>query len=79
MTTARTSATAEPVGTDLVRLLKALKLGALAGTLPERVALARNTNSATSVSSKYSSPTKSTAATPARRHCDRRKQASIRR
>lgn len=36
----RTAAT-EPVGTDMVRLLKALKLGALADTLPERAALAR--------------------------------------
>ncbi|ORI23609.1 ATP-binding protein [Rhodococcus sp. 1168] len=41
MTTTRTTATTEPVGTDLVRLLKALKLGALAETLPERAALAR--------------------------------------
>ena len=41
MTTTRTPATTEPVGTDLVRLLKALKLGALADTLPERAALAR--------------------------------------
>lgn len=41
MTTARTTATTEPVGADLVRLLKALKLGALADTLPERAALAR--------------------------------------
>lgn len=31
----------QPVGTDLTRLLKALKLGALADTLPERAALAR--------------------------------------
>ncbi len=36
----RTAAT-EPVGTDMIRLLKALKLGALADTLPERAALAR--------------------------------------
>jgi DNA replication protein DnaC len=32
---------AEPVGTDLIRLLKTLRLGALADTLPERAALAR--------------------------------------
>jgi DNA replication protein DnaC len=32
---------ADPVGADLLRLLKALKLGALADTLPERAALAR--------------------------------------
>ena len=32
---------AEPVGTDLIRLLKILRLGALADTLPERAALAR--------------------------------------
>jgi DNA replication protein DnaC len=32
---------AEPVGADLIRLLKTLKLGALADTLPERAALAR--------------------------------------
>ncbi len=31
----------QPVGADLTRLLKALKLGALADTLPERAALAR--------------------------------------
>ncbi len=36
----RTAAT-DPVGTDMIRLLKALKLGALADTLPERAALAR--------------------------------------
>lgn len=39
MTTHR--ALADPVGVDLLRLLKALKLGALADTLPERAALAR--------------------------------------
>lgn len=39
MTTHR--APADPVGTDLTRLLKALKLGALTDTLPERAALAR--------------------------------------
>jgi DNA replication protein DnaC len=39
MTTHR--APADPVGADLTRLLKALKLGALADTLPERAALAR--------------------------------------
>ena len=38
--TAHRSAT-QPVGADLTRLLKALKLGALADTLPERAALAR--------------------------------------
>jgi DNA replication protein DnaC len=32
---------ADPVGVDLIRLLKTLKLGALADTLPERAALAR--------------------------------------
>jgi hypothetical protein len=32
---------ADPVGADLTRLLKTLKLGALADTLPERAALAR--------------------------------------
>ncbi len=32
---------ADPVGTDLLRLLKTLKLGALADTLPDRAALAR--------------------------------------
>ena len=40
MTSTHRSAT-QPVGTDLTRLLKALKLGALADTLPERAALAR--------------------------------------
>ena len=39
MTTHR--APADPVGADLTRLLKTLKLGALADTLPERAALAR--------------------------------------
>ena len=39
MTTHR--AAADPLGADLLRLLKALKLGALADTLPERAALAR--------------------------------------
>jgi DNA replication protein DnaC len=34
-------APADPVGADLLRLLKTLKLGALADTLPERAALAR--------------------------------------
>jgi IstB-like ATP binding protein len=34
-------APAHPVGADLLRLLKTLKLGALADTLPERAALAR--------------------------------------
>ena len=32
---------ADPIGADLLRLLKALKLGAMADTLPERAALAR--------------------------------------
>ena len=32
---------AGPIGADLLQLLKALKLGALADTLPERAALAR--------------------------------------
>ena len=32
---------ADPVGTDLIRTLKALKLGGLKDTLPERLALAR--------------------------------------
>ncbi len=54
----RTAAT-EPVGTDMIRLLKALKLG---GRWPTRCPNAQpwpvNTNSATSGSSKYSSPTK---------------------
>ena len=35
---------AEPIGADLLRLLKTLKLGALADTLPERAALARQHN-----------------------------------
>ena len=39
MTTHR--APTDPVGADLTRLLKALKLGALADTLPQRAALAR--------------------------------------
>jgi DNA replication protein DnaC len=39
MTTHR--APADPVGADLLRLLKTLKLGAVADTLPERAALAR--------------------------------------
>lgn len=40
MTSTHRSAS-QPVGADLTRLLKALKLGALADTLPERAALAR--------------------------------------
>ncbi|PXW24542.1 UNVERIFIED_CONTAM: DNA replication protein DnaC [Williamsia faeni] len=36
-----TPSTPEPIGADLVGLLKALKLGALADTLPQRAALAR--------------------------------------
>lgn len=40
MTSTHRSAT-QPVGADLTRLLKALKLGALADTLPQRAALAR--------------------------------------
>jgi DNA replication protein DnaC len=43
-TTATTGAPAgplDPVGTDLMRTLKALKLGGLSTTLPERLALAR--------------------------------------
>lgn len=38
MTTTRAT---EPIGTDLTALLKSLKLGALADTLPQRAALAR--------------------------------------
>ena len=44
MTTTTTSPTAgpvDPVGTDLSRILRALKLGGLKDTLPERLALAR--------------------------------------
>ena len=41
---------AQPVGADLTRLLKALKLGALADTLPERARAPASTNSATSAS-----------------------------
>jgi IstB-like ATP binding protein len=40
MTTTNRTAV-DPVGADLLRLLKTLKLGALADTLPERAALAR--------------------------------------
>ncbi|GFG53294.1 hypothetical protein MAGR_47350 [Mycolicibacterium agri] len=40
MTTTHRGAT-DPIGADLLRLLKTLKLGALADTLPERAALAR--------------------------------------
>lgn len=39
--TTTTHKPAEPVGADLIRLLTTLKLGALADTLPERAALAR--------------------------------------
>ena len=42
MTTTTTAAgPIDPVGTDLMRTLKALKLGGLSSTLPERLALAR--------------------------------------
>ena len=40
-TTTSTSGPADPVGTDLTRTLRALKLGGLKDTLPERLALAR--------------------------------------
>jgi hypothetical protein len=50
--TATTRASADLVGADLIRLLKTLKLGALADTLPQRTALARQHNSAISDSSK---------------------------
>lgn len=40
MTTTNRGAT-DPIGADLLRLLKILKLGAMADTLPERAALAR--------------------------------------
>lgn len=39
--TAPTAGPVDPVGTDLIRTLKALKLGGLSHTLPERLALAR--------------------------------------
>lgn len=41
-TTTSTSDPADPVGTDLTRTLRALKLGGLKDTLPERLALARS-------------------------------------
>lgn len=41
-TTTSTSGPADPVGTDLTRTLRALKLGGLKDTLPERLALARS-------------------------------------
>lgn len=40
-TTSRASGPLDPVGSDLVQTLKALKLGQLTATLPERLALAR--------------------------------------
>jgi DNA replication protein DnaC len=40
-TTPPTAGPLDPVGTDLMRTLKALKLGGLSQTLPERLALAR--------------------------------------
>ena len=40
MTSTHRGAT-DPIGADLLRLLKSLKLGAMADTLPERAALAR--------------------------------------
>ena len=39
--TTTTAGPLDPVGTDLMRTLKALKLGGLKDTLPERLALAR--------------------------------------
>ncbi|GAA4290165.1 hypothetical protein GCM10023161_34290 [Mycobacterium paraffinicum] len=41
MTTTTNQKPAEPVGADLIRLLKTLKLGALAEALGERATLAR--------------------------------------
>jgi len=40
-TTTTSSGPTDPVGADLIRTLKALKLGGLSSTLPERLALAR--------------------------------------
>jgi DNA replication protein DnaC len=41
MTTATSTGPLDPVGTDLIKTLKALKLGQMTQTLPERLALAR--------------------------------------
>lgn len=40
-TTTKPTGPVDPVGTDLMRTLKALKLGGLRDTLPERLALAK--------------------------------------
>ena len=48
-TTTTTSAAAagplDPIGTDLTRTLRALKLGGLSNTLPERLVLAQDSRS----------------------------------
>jgi len=41
MTTTATNGPTDPVGVDLTRTLRALKLGGLKDTLPERLVLAR--------------------------------------
>ena len=68
MTTHR--APADPVGADLLRLLKTLKLGALADTLPERPRWPASTTSATCEFLNLCSPTRSPAAKPAQPHCE---------
>jgi len=42
-TSAPTSGPLDPIGIDLTRTLRALKLGGLKDTLPERLVLARQT------------------------------------
>ena len=57
----------DPVGADLPRRLKTLKLGALADTLPERPALARQHKLSHAGFLELSWPTRSPAANPVQR------------
>ena len=66
----RTPGPIDPIGADLIARLKALKLGALSDTLPERLALARQHKThPRRVPGTRSWPTRSPAASPARRCC----------
>ena len=72
MTTTREhgSGPVDPIGADLLRTLKALKLGQMSQTLPERLVLARQQKMSHSrVPGAGPQPTRSPAASPARRCC----------
>jgi len=74
MTTTATTATStatsgplDPVGVDLMRTLRALKLGGLKGTLPERLVLARQRTMGHAAFLELVLSGRSPAASPARR------------